>query len=64
MQIPEAENRLIVIAYRVGVRKSNRTRPIVAKFHYFGQKEAVKSRLFDGTEQLKPSNSGVGMSVA
>ena len=61
LQMPEAETMLIDRAHRIGIRKPNKTRPIVAKFHYYGQKEAVKSKSYDRSEQLKQANLGIGM---
>ena len=59
--MPEAETMLIDRAHRVGIRKPNKTRPTVAKFHYYGQKEAVKGKSYDRSEQLKQENLGIGM---
>ena len=59
--MPEAETMLIDRAHRVGIQKPNKTRPIVAKFHYYGRKEAVKSKSYDRSEQLKQANLGIGM---
>ena len=61
LQMPEAETMLIDRAHRIGIRKPNKTRPTVAKFHYYGQKEAVKSKSYDRSEQLKQANLGIGM---
>ena len=59
--MPDAENMLIDKAHRVGIRKPNKTRCIVAKFYYYGQNETVKSKSYYRSEQLKQANLGIGM---
>ena len=61
LKMPEAKDMLIDRAHRLGVLKPNKTRPTVAKFHYYGQKEAVKSRPYDRAEELKQAKLGIGM---
>ena len=59
--MPDAENMLIDKAHRVGIQKPNTTRRIEAKFHYYGQKETVKSKSYYRSGQLKQANLGIGM---
>ena len=47
--------------HRVGVKKRNAHRPIVAKFHYFTEREAVRKASYEWAETLKQNNVGVGM---
>lgn len=61
LQMPEAKDMLIDRAHRVGAMKNNKPRPIVAKFHYYAQKEAVKSRSYERANELKQANKGIGM---
>ena len=61
LQMPEAKDMLIDRVHRIGQPKPNTTRPIVAKFHYYRQREAVKQRSYDRAETLKQANLGIGM---
>ena len=47
--------------HRVGVKKRNAHRPIVAKFHYFIEREAVRKASYEWAETLKQNNVGVRM---
>ena len=61
LEMPEAQSMLIDRAHRIGPSKPNKTRPIVVKFHYFGEREAVRTRSYDKTESLKQAKVGVGV---
>ena len=50
--MPEAHSMLIDRAHRIGPSRPNKTRPIVVKFHYFGEREAVRTGSYDKTETL------------
>ena len=60
LQMPEAKDMLIDRAHRMGAVKKDKPRPIVAKFHYYAQKEAVKSKSYERAENLKQANKGIG----
>ena len=60
LQMPEAKDMLIDRAHRMGAVKKDKPRPIVAKFHYYAQKEAVKSKSYERAENLKQANEGIG----
>ena len=47
--------------HRVGNASNNKIRPIVAKFHYYTQREAVRQASYDKSDALKNENLGVGM---
>lgn len=61
LQMPEARDFLVDRVHRVGVQKQNKIRPIVAKFHYFRDREAVRKTSYDHSETLKQANLGIGM---
>ena len=45
--------------HRVGTFSKNRVRPIVAKFHYFKDRETVRQRAYQYNAELKERNLGV-----
>ena len=47
-------------AHRVGSKSGAKVRPIVAKFHYYEEREYVRKIAFDCSEALKVANQGVG----
>ena len=47
--------------HRVGSASHNKVRPIVAKFHYYRQRELVRQASYDKAEDLKKENLGVGI---
>ena len=46
--------------HRIGPKSAAKVRPIVAKFHYFDQREQVRKLSFDSSEALKTAKQGVG----
>lgn len=50
-------------AHRVGQKSGSRTRPIVVKFHYFSEREAVRQSSFNFSAHLKSVNMGVGVQL-
>ena len=46
--------------HRVGSKSGAKVRPIVAKFHYYEEREYVRKIAFDCSEALKVANQGVG----
>ena len=44
LEMPEAQSMLIDRAHRIGPSRPNKTRPIAVKFHYFGEREDVRTR--------------------
>lgn len=47
--------------HRVGTASNNKVRPIVAKFHYFKQREIVRQASYDHAQALKGANIGIGI---
>lgn len=61
LNLPDAKDFLMDRVHRVGVHKQNKSRPIVAKFHYFRDRETVRKRSYDCSDALKQANLGIGM---
>lgn len=61
LNLPGANDFLLDRVHRVGVHKQNKSRPIVAKFHYFRDRETVRKRSYDHNDALKQANLGIGM---
>lgn len=57
-----ADDMIFDRAHRLG-RRGGKTRPIVVKFHYYHDREAVRKTSFDNTQQLKQANMGIGPQV-
>ena len=47
----------------MGPKSATKTRPIVAKFHYYEQREQVRKLSFDASDALKAANLGVGLQI-
>ena len=47
--------------HRVGGNTAKKPRPIVAKFHYYSEREAVLTAAGDRSDDLKQENTGVGI---
>ena len=56
-----SETLMLDRVHRVGVKKRNAHRPIVAKFHYFTEREAVRKTSYEWAETLKHHYVCVGM---
>ena len=50
-------------AHRVGQKSGSRARPIVVKFHYYSEREAVRQSSFNFSEHLKSVHMGVGVQL-
>ena len=50
-------------AHRIGQKSGSRARPIVVKFHYYSEREAVRQSSFNFSEHLKSVNTGVGVQL-
>lgn len=61
LEFPQAKDMLLDRVHRVGVKKPNRTRPVVAKFHYFRGRETVRLKSYNYTESMKLKKFGVGV---
>ena len=46
--------------HRICIQRSSKIRPIVAKFHYFKEKEQVRQRAYEKSNALKSVNMGIG----
>lgn len=49
-------------AHRLG-GKSGKIRPVVVKFHYYHEREAVRKTSFNFTNELKQANMGIGPQI-
>lgn len=62
LKMDESDRLTIDRAHRVGGR-SNKPRPIVMKFHYFSEREAVRNRSIEYSAALKAENRGIGIQL-
>ena len=62
-QIENAKSIIFDRVHRVGARQMFKPRPIVAKFHYYSDRENVRKTAFDKTADLKSSNKGVDIQL-
>ena len=53
LEMPEAQSMLIDRVNRIGFSRPNKTRPMVVKFHYLGETEAVKAVRTRSYDKLK-----------
>ena len=60
LEVSEAQNLTFDRVHHVGYQKANKTRPIVAKFHYYKEREVIRTKSFEKPEQLKQQNFRVG----
>ena len=60
LEIPQADKLTFDRVHRVGPPVQGKVRPIVAKFHYFKEREVVRSKSFELSDKLKAENVGVG----
>ena len=60
LAIQEARNMTFDRVHRVGAHSNNKVRPIVAKFHYYKEREIVRQKAYEKTNILKGLNLGVG----
>ena len=60
LQLPQAGNLAFDRVHRVGVPARGKVRPIVAKFHYFKERELVRNKSFELADNLKAANIGIG----
>ena len=62
LHMENVENILFDRAHRVGQR-STKPRPIVVKFHYYGEREKVRQTSYNCTDELKAANLGIGIQI-
>ena len=62
LHMENVENILFDRAHRVGQR-STKPRPIVVKFHYYGEREKVRQTSYNCTDGLKAANLGIGIQI-
>ena len=60
LDLPRARNITFDRVHRVGLPARGKTRPIVAKFHYYKEREMVGSKSFEYGDRLKAANLGIG----
>ena len=61
LEIQDADNITFDRVHRVGNKSAKKPRPIVAKFHYYTEREKVRQTSYTLSEKLKQSNQGVGI---
>lgn len=61
LKLPEAHALVFDRVHRVGNPSHNKVRPIVAKFHYFKQREAVRQASYAHANELKDAKMGIGV---
>ncbi|MES9880359.1 MAG: hypothetical protein ABW185_05695 [Sedimenticola sp.] len=61
LHIPEAAEMKFDRVHRLGQRSNNKTRPIVAKFHHYTDRETIRTKSYDEQTGLKQSNLGIGV---
>ena len=49
--------------HRTGLHDNTKIRPIVAKFHYYAERERIRQRSYDFRETLKQCNQGIGVQM-
>jgi hypothetical protein len=47
--------------HRLGPRVAGKTRPIIAKFHYYKEREEVRKKSYDNNDLLKRKDLGIGV---
>ena len=60
LELHEAVDMKFDRVHRIGTHSTSKIRPIVAKFHYFKEREQVRQRAFEKSETLKSVNLGIG----
>lgn len=59
----DTSNLLFDRAHRLGNKISSKPRPIIVKFHYFHDREKVRSTAYNLRNELKNANLGVGVQL-
>ena len=62
LHMENVESILFDRANRVGQR-SNKPRPIVVNFHFYGECEKVRQTSYNCTDELKAANLGIGIQI-
>ena len=60
LEIPQTGNLSFDRVHRVGPPAHGKVTPIVAKFHYYKEREAVRNKSFELADKLKAEKVGVG----
>ena len=60
LHVEKAHDILFDRVHRVGQKSAGKPRPIVAKFHYFTDRERVRQASFTYANELMAANLGVG----
>ena len=61
LNVTDTQSIVLDRVHRVGSASHNKVRPIVAKFHYYKQRELVRQASYARAEELKNHNLGVGI---
>ena len=60
LELEEAETMKFDRVHRIGMHSTSKIRPIVAKFHYFKEREQVRQKAYEKSNTLKSANMGIG----
>lgn len=60
LELDEARNMTFDWVHRIGPFSNNKVRPIVARFHYFKEREIVRQKAYEKGAELKRQNLGIG----
>lgn len=61
LDMPDASQHLIERANRIGRKSGGKPRPILATYHYYAEREAVRLKSYDKADDLKKAGFGVGI---
>lgn len=61
--MPEADTHLFESVKRVSPKRGSKPRPILATYHYFSEREAVRLQSYDKSEELKAAGYGIGIQL-
>ena len=60
----DADHMIFDRAHRLGdITKSKKPRPIIVKFHYFNERERIRTTAYKARDELKSTNHGVGVQL-
>ena len=59
LKLTDSDRILFDRVHRVGAKTRTKARPIVAKFHYYHERETVRKRAFEYSDVLKLDNKGI-----
>ena len=60
LELDDADRMTFDRVHRIGTHSTSKIRPIVAKFHYYKEREQVRQRAYEKSNALKGANLGIG----